>query len=71
MEIGRVPGKPESDQAAELELLAALDVAGFESEDEEFDDEESEDELDGEPEAEPDGFEAGELLDDAPRLSLR
>ncbi|GGU33007.1 hypothetical protein GCM10010274_20180 [Streptomyces lavendofoliae] len=65
---GRVRGEP--GQAAELELPAALDVAGLES-----DDEEPEEELDAEPdelvEAEEPGFDAGELLDDAPRLSLR
>jgi hypothetical protein len=63
---GRVLGK--HDQAAELELSDVLDVAGLESDDEldELDEEELEDALD-----ELDDFEAGELLDEAPRLSLR
>jgi hypothetical protein len=63
---GRTGGEP--GQAAELELPAVLDVAGLES-----DDEEVEDEPDAAEPDEPDelDFEAGELLDDAPRLSLR
>ncbi len=53
-------------QAAELVLLLdVLDAAGFASEDAPFD--EDEDDVD-EADVEDD---AGELLDDAPRLSLR
>lgn len=73
MENGRVLRKPDPDQAAELELPAALEEAGLESDDEpaeELAEDELEDELDEEL-LELDDFEAGELLDEAPRLSLR
>ncbi|GAA4915644.1 hypothetical protein GCM10023237_39910 [Streptomyces coeruleoprunus] len=48
-------------------LLELLDAAGFASEDEE----DADDEDDADDDADEEDFDAGELLDDAPRLSLR
>jgi hypothetical protein len=50
-----------------------LDAAGFAPEDDadDVDDEDADDEVDAVEDAEEEADDAGELLDDAPRLSLR
>lgn len=50
--------------------LPVLDAAGFASEEDEPDEDEDESDDDAEDDDEPD-FAAGELLEEAPRLSLR
>ena len=73
--VVRRPGPRSRSYAAELLEEEALELDDFESADEDEEDEEDdEDEVDSDEEddeVDVAGFEAGELLDEEPRLSLR